>query len=377
MNEKKLLIGIVEPVGGHGGMDYYDYGLAMGLGANNVEVVFYTSNETKIREYPNVDTLFYFKEMWGRNFLIKVSKYLKGHYSAIKDMKIRGIKIIHLHFFTFRFIDLIILWYARINNLKLVVTIHDVTSFDKKANSFIERTCFNYINGVILHNQSSLNAFKEKFKVLIPSVIIPHGNYLPFIEDVSIIKGENTGKFTLLFFGQIKKVKGLDVLLEALSIVKKNSCQIELIIAGKAWKSDLNEYRELIKKLNLEDIVTTEFRYILDEEVASFYKQADLVVLPYREIYQSGVLLLTLSYGKPVLCSDLGAFKEIVIDNENGFLFDSGSPRHLAAKIEEIVLDRDNLQRVASKSSSMIRDRYDWIKIGDMTKAFYSEIVEN
>jgi D-inositol-3-phosphate glycosyltransferase len=372
----KISVGIVEPVGGHGGMDYYDYGLAMGLGVNDVEVSFYTSNETKMREYPNVETFFYFKEMWGRNFVIKGLKYLKGHYSAIRDIKKRGIKIIHLHFFTFRFIDLIILWYARINNLKLVVTIHDVTSFDK-ANSFIERTCFHYINGVILHNQSSLNAFKEKFKVLIPSAIIPHGNYLPFIEDISIIKRENTGKFTLLFFGQIKKVKGLDVLLEALSIVKKNSCQIELIIAGKAWKSDLNEYRELIKKLNLGDIVTTEFRYIPDEEVASFYKQADLVVLPYREIYQSGVLLLTLSYGKPVLCSDLGAFKEIVVDNENGFLFDSGSPRHLAAKIEEIVLDRDNLRRVASNSSSMIRDRYDWVKIGGVTKTFYSKIVEN
>jgi D-inositol-3-phosphate glycosyltransferase len=377
MGKKNLKIAVIEPVGGHGGMDYYDYGLAMGLGANDVEVFFYTSSNTKVRVFPNVITLFYFKNMWKRNFFIKVSKYVVGHCLAIRDVKNREIKIIHLHFFTFRLIDLLILRYARLKDLKVIVTIHDITSFDEKANSIIERNCFKYINGIIVHNQSSLKALNNKYDVSVPKTIIPHGNYLPFIDDISNIKKESRGKFTLLFFGQIKKVKGLDILLEALSIVNNKGCQIELIIAGKAWKSDLNQYKELIKKLKIEDIVTTDFRYIPDEEVASYYKQADLVVLPYREIYQSGVLLLTLSYGKPVLCSDLEPFKEIIIDNESGFLFDNGSPRHLAAKIEEIVLDRDNLRRVVGNTNSMIRDSYDWIKIGGLTKTFYSEIVEN
>jgi len=370
-------IALIEPVGGHGGMDYYDYGLAQGLGANDVEVFFYTSSNTKVRQYSNVTTLIYFRKMWKRNFFIKVSKYLVGHYLAIRDVKNRGVKIIHLHFFSFRSIDLLILWFASLSNSKIIATIHDIDSFDKKANSFIERKCFKYIDGIIVHNQSSLNALNNKFDVSVPKTVISHGNYLPFIDDISNMKKENPEKFTLLFFGQIKKVKGLDVLLEASSIAKSNGCKIELIIAGKPWKSDLNYYEKLIKKFQLEDIVKTNFRYIPDEEVSNFYKEADLVVLPYREIYQSGVLLLTLSYGKPVLCSDLEPFKEIIIDNESGFLFDNGSPRHLAAKIEEIALDRDNLRRVAGNTNGMIRDRYDWIKIGGLTKTFYSEIVEN
>lgn len=373
---KKISVGIVEPVGGHGGMDYYDYGLSMGLGVNDVEVFFYTSDNTKVREFSKVKTLIFFKKMWKRSFLIKIFRYLAGHYLAVEDIKKRDIKIIHLHFFTFRSIDLLILWYARYRGLVTIVTIHDIDSFDKKANDFIERKCFSYIDGIIVHNQSSLNALSNKFDNNIPTNIIPHGNYLPFINDICAIKSNKTSKFSLLFFGQIKQVKGLDILLEALNIIKKSGFQVELVIAGKAWKSDLNEYESLIKDLNIADIVKTDFRYIPDEEVSFFYKQADLVVLPYRKIYQSGVLLLTLSYGKPILCSDLEPFREIIIDNKNGFLFKNENPMDLAIKIQEIILDKNKLNRVSDNANLMIRDKYDWIKIGKLTKKFYSDLIE-
>jgi len=84
---KKMSVGIVEPVGGHGGMDYYDYGLAMGLGNAGVFVRYYTCNQTNIREYHNTETIVCFRNMWKRNFVIKSLKYLYGHFCAIKDLK--------------------------------------------------------------------------------------------------------------------------------------------------------------------------------------------------------------------------------------------------------------------------------------------------
>lgn len=369
MNE--LSIAIIEPVGGYGGMDYYDYGLAMGLGANNVEVLLFTSYETKLRSYPKVTTFLCFKKMWKRSFFIKVYKYLMGHFLAINQAKKVGVKIFHLHFFAFRSIDLIILWYIRLRNLKVIVTIHDINSFDKEANSIIEKKCFNYMNGIIVHNQSSLDVLNKKNDLLIPKRIIPHGNYLPFIDVISDNVKLESRVFTLLFFGQIKDVKGLDILLEAINLVKKNGFKVELIIAGKAWKSDLNKYKKLIVDLDIDKIVKTYFRYIPDEEVKEFYKKADLVVLPYRRIYQSGVLLLTLSYGKPVLCSDLEPFKEIIIDNQNGFLFESENSTDLASRIQNIILNKKDLSRVIHNSDKMIRDNFDWINIGSLTKDFY------
>ncbi|KFF02447.1 glycosyltransferase family 4 protein [Flavobacterium reichenbachii] len=376
MEETKTSIGIIEPIGGHGGMDYYDYGLAMGLGSHNVKVVLYTSSETKVRNYKNVKTLIYFKKMWSSNFVLKTFKYLYGHYAAISDIKKRNIVIIHLHFFTFRSIDLLILWYAELNKIKKVVTIHDINSFDKQAKSFIEKKCFKYIDGIIVHNLSSLNALDEKFNLSIPKIIIPHGNYLPFINH-SHSEYKKTDRFSLLFFGQIKKVKGLDILLSAISILKKRKCNVELTIAGKAWKSDLNEYKKMIEELQIEDTVVTDFRYIPDNEVSDFYHKADLVVLPYKNIYQSGVLLLTLSYGKPVICSDLKPFKEIIEHNENGFLFESQNADDLASKIQEIIADKIQLKNVSDNANNLVRQNYDWIKIGNSTKTFYKLIQSN
>jgi hypothetical protein len=79
MKKKIKHIGIVEPVGGHGGMDYYDYGLAIGLASQNIDVTLYTSSETTPRNYDGVNTVLCFRRMWKRNILIKSYKYIAGH----------------------------------------------------------------------------------------------------------------------------------------------------------------------------------------------------------------------------------------------------------------------------------------------------------
>ncbi|WP_427875740.1 glycosyltransferase [Flavobacterium sp. MMS24-S5] len=146
-------------------------------------------------------------------------------------------------------------------------------------------------------------------------------------------------------------------------------------MAGKVWKDELGKYQEIIKTLEIEDRIITDFRYIPDNEVVTFYQKADLVVLPYRNIYQSGVLLLTLSYGKPVLCSDLDPFKEIINHNENGFLFQTENAQDLAHKIREIISNKSNLMKVKNNADLIIRDNYNWIRIGQLTKKFYDLIL--
>lgn len=367
-------VGIVEPVGGHGGMDYYDYGLALGLANNGMQVRYFTCDKTKERQYKNVTTVISFKKMWKRNFFLKTFKYLLGHHSAFRDLKKNKSKIVHLHFFTFRSIDLLILYLAKLNKLKAIVTVHDVNAFDKKADSGIERRCYRLIDGVIVHNESSLNTLNKKNKLTVPVTVIPHGNYLPFISPTRHdVRAK--GVFTLLFFGQIKKVKGLDLLLKAVGLIKRDGYALKLIIAGKAWKSDLEEYEKLIAGEGLNTIVQTDFRYIPDEEVAEYYSKADLVVLPYREIYQSGVLLLTMSYGKPVLCSDLQPFREVIRHDKNGFLFESENIEDLSRQIIVIMKTPAKLESVTKASDILIRTKYDWNDIGMMTKEFYAQFL--
>lgn len=368
-----MTIAIIEPVGGHGGMDYYDYGLAYGIGSNNVEVLYYTCDKTTVRDFSNVSTIISFVRLWDTKLINKVYKYIKGHFESLKDAKQRGAKIVHLHFFTFRAIDYLVLALARLMDFKTVVTVHDVNAFDKSANTFIEKKCYNLIDGIIVHNESSYNDLKKKNFKIKNIEIIPHGNYKPFIEafpsrNIKTRKAD----FSLLFFGQIKRVKGLDILLKAIKIVKdKGYNNIHLTVAGKAWKSDLDYYIELINELGIQNEVETNFRYIPDDQVASFYAKADLVILPYTEIYQSGVILLTMSYGKPVLCSDLDAFKEIVVDEQTGFLFKNKNEIDLANKIIYLYNHQEIINQVTSNSSILMDTKYDWINIGRKTVDFY------
>lgn len=366
------IIGLIEPVGGHGGMDYYDYGLAAGLGNHGLKVHYYTCDRTNERFYSNVTTHKTFKNVWGKNFLVKVSNYIFGHVKAYKELSGMGCNLVHLHFFSFRAIDLLVLYLAKYYGMTTIVTVHDVSSFHGKSSSTIEKKCYELIDGVIVHNQYSFRTLQSKQVVKCPIAIIPHGNYLPFIQK---LPDEKNKSFTLLFFGQIKQVKGLDILLNATSILKKKGVDIQLLIAGKAWKSDLDEYIKMITDLEIGDITKTDFRYVPDDEVASFYSKADLLVLPYREIYQSGVLLLSMSYGKPILCANLPAFADVIKDEENGFLFEQGNAESLAVKVEQIVSHPDLLQVAVNGANQIIKTDYDWNKIGVSTADFYNKCV--
>ena len=97
---------------------------------------------------------------------------------------------------------------------------------------------------------------------------------------------------------------------------------------------------------------------------ASALKSADLVVLPYKRIYQSGVLLLSMSYGRPVLVSNLEAFTEIIEDDVNGFVFKQNSAEDLARKLEYICGNRKQLDLVQSNANQLLVDKFDWIQIG-------------
>lgn len=371
---KGLVVNIIEPVGGHGGMDYYDYGLALGLGNDNVKVNLFTCNSTKERFYSNVTTIYSFGNIWKKGLLLKSILYIIGHIKAFVYINKYEEKIVHLHFFTFRSIDLLVLILGKLFSNKIVITVHDVNSFHKKANNFVESLCYKLCDGVIVHNNASFSEIKNTEALKKPISIIPHGNYLPFID--SHPKELNSKYFTFLFFGQIKKVKGLDILLHAISILKDNtSIPFKLVIAGKAWKSDLEEYENLIDFYGIREFVDTNFYYIPDDQVAKFYSKADVVILPYREIYQSGVLLLTMSYGTPLLCSDLKPFMEFINHGDTGLVFKDGDAFDLSDKLLKIVNQEYNLSNISKNANQLISHHFDWNNIGRQTNSFYKSII--
>ncbi len=136
---------------------------------------------------------------------------------------------------------------------------------------------------------------------------------------------------TLLFFGYVRPYKGLDTLLQALALLG-DSPRCQLVVAGEIW-GDAAAWGELAEQLGISGRVRVENHYIAEDEVATYFAAADLVVLPYRSATGSGVVRLAHSHGRPVLVTRTGALPDAVEEGVTGYVVPAEDPEALAQAI--------------------------------------------
>ena len=178
-----------------------------------------------------------------------------------------------------------------------------------------------------------------------------------------------------LFFGMIKKVKGLDVMLESLKEVVSKHSDTLLVIAGKVWKDDFSYYQQIIDENDLTENCLIHNHFIPHQDVSHYYASADLVVLPYKRIYQSGVLMMSMSYEKAVLVSDLPPLIEVIKDKETGFVFETENETSLSNKLNFILSDLSILDDINKNALRLVKKKYDWEEIGMRLKMIYKSIL--
>lgn len=160
----------------------------------------------------------------------------------------------------------------------------------------------------------------------------------------------------LLFFGYVRKYKGLDLLIESFPKIKSQVPDAKLLIVGEFYDSPDN-YLELIRKLNIEKDVVVINKFVANEEVAKYYKICDLVVLPYRSATQSGILNVAYGFNKPVLVTDVGGLAEFVINKKTGLVVKPNSPDEIANAVVEFyelnnsVNFEENIKEYVNKNS--------------------------
>ena len=157
-----------------------------------------------------------------------------------------------------------------------------------------------------------------------PRLLNPHplfDNYGQAIDKKNAIEQLNLNpnyKY-ILFFGLIRDYKGLDIVLKAMALPKIKSSDIKLIVAGEYY-SNKEEYEKLIRELNVQDKIELHTRFIPDNEVATYFCAADLVVQPYKHATQSGVTQICYHFNKPMLVTNVGGLPEIVPNNKVGLV---------------------------------------------------------
>src|SRR5690606_35508610 len=170
-------------------------------------------------------------------------------------------------------------------------------------------------------------------------------------------------------FGQIKKIKGLDILLDATLKISTEFPEekFKLVVAGRPWKIDKEYCKEKLKKLEESGKLVCRFGFIPDDELPHYLSAADLIVLPYRQVYQSGVLLLAMSLGCPVIASNIPGMAEIIKNDETGWLFRNEDFENLATTIQQALRSKEDRQKIALNARKCMEDQYSWADIGKET----------
>lgn len=204
--------------------------------------------------------------------------------------------------------------------------------------------------------------------------VIPHGafDYLTRIPNPAPLPAELEGAEgpVVLCFGLIRPYKGVDVLLEAFRSVEG----AELWIVGRPLGVDLAELQQQAAALGTR--VRLVPRFVADAEVPAIFKRADLVVLPYRDAEQSGVLYTALAFAKPIVASDVGGFGEVAERHGALRLVPPGDPDALAAALDALLADQPARLELEGAARAAAQGEYSWSQIAERTLSLYRRLLD-
>jgi len=287
---------------------------------------------------------------------------------------------VHTHFFHALPLDLAFLALMKGVGCRLVVSAHDVRPFDARQwHMPFVLGIYRLADALIPHSQASQAALSEMGVGSKLSPVIPLGHYLPHqdgLPDTANARrqlGLDPQVPVILFFGQIKEVKGLDVLLQAMPLLQEKYPAVRLIIAGKVWKDDWSRYARLIEELELAPNLNLHLQYIPEDAVPTFFAAANVVALPYLHIYQSAVLMMALSHARPVVATRVGGLAEVVQDGQSGYLVPPDDPQALAQALARVLAEPEAAEAMGRRGRALVTEHYSWSRIATLTRQVYEQ----
>jgi glycosyltransferase involved in cell wall biosynthesis len=218
---------------------------------------------------------------------------------------------------------------------------------------------------VFVHGKSAIPIINKEFSISSKKIfVVHHGNYNGIITPRPYnLVGKGIVHF--LFFGVIRKYKGIPELLDAFL---KLHGQHKLHIAGKITNVTLK--KQIEEKSRTDDRINLSLNFISDEELEDLLHWCNVVVLPFNDTFTSGSLLMAMTAGRPIIAPNIGLIPEYV-DNQCAFLYDPCEPDALLNALKKAT-ETSNLQDMARKSFQQAQ-KYQWNEIGFNLMQKYQE----
>jgi len=251
---------------------------------------------------------------------------------------------------------------------KVLFICDNVIPHEKRfGDKFFTKLAFSQVNYFIVMSKTVEEDLK-KFNKGILYKLIPHPVYNIFGAKVSkaeakefIAKEYNIdtrNEKVILFFGYIRRYKGLNYLIDAMPEILKK-LKLKLLVVGEFYENE-KKYLEQIENLNLKDSVKVISDFVPDDKIRYFFSASDVVVLPYVNATQSGIIQIAYYYDKPVIATDVGGLSEVVKNNETGFIIAPESSKSIGDAVVKFY--EDNLEEKFSVNANSEKKNYSWEK---------------
>jgi len=256
----------------------------------------------------------------------------------------------------------------------LVTTVHDVVlhvgdAKSRKIPSFIYELSIKYANQIIVHGEKLKKEMLEKSSKSVDNIhVIPRGInsiYRRFIR--SKVEEEDN---LILFFGRIWEYKGLRYLIEAEPLITENVPTAKIVIAGRG--EDLRRY---VKMMVHKEKFIIHNQIIPNGMVAELFQRASVVVLPYIEASQSGIVPLAYAFKKPVVVTDVGSIPEVVDNGETGYIVPPKDPKKLAGAIIDLLKDKEKRRKMGENAYKKGEEQLSWDNIAVKTIRVYKKVL--
>lgn len=315
---------------------------------------------------------------------VKAFEHAVGMYTLLRKLSRNKPDVIHFQWCPLPILDAMFLTSFR-RIAPIVLTVHNTRAFHGNPSSRLQglgwQRILKLFDKLIVHTEESrqhlLSAGCESSKI----IVIPHGvlQARGTEAEYQVVAGEteeNKDLKMILFFGNVKPYKGVDVLLKAFSLVPAEARKdAKVVIAGRS-SIPREEIEGLLDQLGIGDRVQLDLRFLSDEELSGLLRKAAMYVFPYKDINASGALMLAIPNGKPIIASRLGIFSEMLVDGESALLVDANDHVGFASAIERLLCDSQLASRLGEGARQVARKYKSWDDIARLTVSTYRDLIQ-
>jgi glycosyltransferase involved in cell wall biosynthesis len=287
----------------------------------------------------------------------------------------------------------LLMLYYKVLGKKIAFTAMNVNAGRRDGNnSMLNRLSlriqYQLADHIFVHTEKMKCELLQDFDVRKEAVtVIPMGinNSVPNTEltpvEAKLRVGIGSGEKAILFFGGIQPYKGLEYLVAAFQLIASEREEYRLIIAGAPTQSEQywRDIQSTIESHSSRNRIIQRIEYVPDSETELYFKAADVAVLPYTHIFQSGVLVLSYGFGLPVIATDVGSLGENIIEGKTGFVCRPRDSVDLAQAIRTYF--ENDLYKQLDEHRQKIRDyagaRNSWDVAAERTSSVYAKLLES